>query len=446
MNYWKAYTNLIKQNCSPFRAEKDLAYWRNNFFAGIIFYLLPLCLIALIPGLVWIYTIQAWSLAVVDLLTFAAIITVAFLPGISLVARKIIFILSSYLLGIALLYYVGLSGPGLMYLMAVCVFSLLIFPAKYAFWPALANTIILILFAIALTMDWLPWHQKDLSLGSFIAISSNLAFLSFLSAALIPVVFKGLQQTIDKGKRLSAELKAKQQSLEKALQLLESTNIELEQFAYVASHDLKEPLRMVSSFMSLLKNKYNDKLDDKAHTYIDFAIDGGNRMQRMIEDLLELSRTASQHLIKVPVDINIVVEEVQQNLFKIITDNKVAISISQKLPILSVYKSDISRLFQNLVSNAVKFRKKDVDPIIHIRFFENTEEYQFEIEDNGIGIEKEKHNKIFEIFSRLHSQKTHEGNGIGLAVCKKVVEHYGGKLWVQSEPGRGSKFCFTIKK
>ena len=447
MSYWTNYTSLVKRNCASNGNVKDLAYWRDSLFASTIIYLLPFCFIALVPGLYWIAITGQYIIAVADLLAVAGMAIIAFVPGINQSQRKIIFISCIYAFSCALLYYVGLSGPGLVYLLAAAIFSILIIPTTYKFWPAWLNTFICFLFTIAILLDIIPWPGPGVhSAGEWIAVSTNLIFLSFLSAALIPGLFNGLQETLNKENLLKEELSKQQRSLEQALNMLNQKNGELEQFAYVASHDLKEPLRMVTSFMGLLKNKYDNQLDEKAHTYIDFAIDGGKRMQKMIADLLELSRTGRKEISKEHVDLNEILKEAKQDIFKLMEENRAEIIVRSKLPVLFIYKPDISRLFQNLLSNAIKFRKKEIAPVIKIAASEKEKEWLFSIEDNGIGIEQEKFEKIFEVFARLHSQKTYEGTGIGLAICKKVVEHYEGRIWTESEEGNGSTFYFTIKK
>lgn len=223
------------------------------------------------------------------------------------------------------------------------------------------------------------------------------------------------------------------------------SNEALEHFAYVASHDLQEPLRMVTSFMGLLKNKYSHQLDEKANVYIDYAIDGGKRMQKMIADLLELSRTGFE-VVKELVDMNDVLKEVMQNICKLIDETGTKIIATSELPVLEIYRSEMIRLLQNLFSNAIKFRKKVIDPEIKIKATETNDEWLFTIQDNGIGIEHDKFERIFEVFVRLHSQEAYEGTGIGLAVCKKVVEHHGGRIWIESEEGQGTTFYFNIQK
>jgi len=227
---------------------------------------------------------------------------------------------------------------------------------------------------------------------------------------------------------------------------LAKSNQALAQLAYIASHDLKEPLRMVTSFMELLKRKYAGQLDDKANTYIDFALDGGKRMMRMIDDLLEFSRINGDGRRREMVSLDDITKEAGKNISRLIKKNNATIKVTTPLPALFVFRSEITRLIQNLASNAIKFRKKEIDPLIQVNATEKDDEWLFSIEDNGIGIEQEKCEKIFEIFTRLHTQGTYDGTGIGLAVCKRVVEHHGGKIWVESEVGKGSIFYFTLLK
>jgi signal transduction histidine kinase len=416
-------------------------------FAGTIIYLLPFCLIALLPGLYWIFFTGQFIIAVVDLLTVAGMLVIAFTPGISRAVRKIIFICCIYLFSCALLYCVGLTGPGLLYLFAASVFSILIFPTTYKFWPAWLNTCICVLFAIAIFSEAIPSsQQKEQSLGEWIAVSTNLIFLSFLSAALIPRLFNGLQETLDKEKLLKQQLHTQQQSLQQALTMLEQKNNELEQFAYVVSHDLKEPLRMVTNYMDLLKMKYGKQLDEKANTYIHFAMDGGIRMEKMIADLLELSKTACQGVTKELVDLNEILTEVEQNIFKLIEENSAQIIKKTELPVLAVYRPYTISLLQNLLSNAIKFRKKETNPVVVVSATEKEYDWLISIEDNGIGIREEKFETIFEIFTRLHSRESYEGTGIGLAICKKIAEMNGGRIWLESEEGKGTTFHFIIKK
>ncbi|MEJ7769334.1 MAG: ATP-binding protein [Chitinophagaceae bacterium] len=229
-------------------------------------------------------------------------------------------------------------------------------------------------------------------------------------------------------------------------QRLMAANTNLEEFSYAASHDLKEPLRMIVGFMKLLKQHYAASLDDKANSYIDLAMDGGQRMQKMISDLLELSRTTHDNTAKEMISLDDLVHQSMKNIITLIEDTKSAIIITTPMPVLLVNDTQLIRLFQNLLSNAIKFRSKKLLPAIAISSVEKQNHWLFGVEDNGIGIPKEKLEKVFEIFRRLHSQEEFEGTGIGLATCKKIVENYGGKIWVDSVEGKGSTFYFTLAK
>ncbi|MCW3090916.1 MAG: hypothetical protein JWP81_1985 [Ferruginibacter sp.] len=447
MKYWNLYTATIKRNCSHPEDGKGLAYWRDNLFEGTVIFLFPLTLAALIPGLFWCFLTGMFGFAVVIIFTFLKILTFAFVPGIRLVVRKIIFIQCIYIFTIATLYYLDLTGPGLLYLLAGCILSIFIFPAKYAFWPAWLNTLICVCFVVLTWYGIVPWKSTgSSSTGEWIVACANLIFLSFFSAALIPRLFAGLQETIDKEKHLKEDLNKQQQSLEHALYLLQQKNNELEQFAYTVSHDLKEPLRMVTSFMGIVKRNYEKDLDEKALSFINFAIEGGARMQQMINGLLELSRTGRSEADREKVDLNEILQEVKQNISRLMEEARATIIVQSPLPVIFAYKTDISRLFQNLLSNAIKFRKTGIEPVIRLNVVEKESLWEFSIQDNGIGMQKKNLERVFEVFTRLHSQSAYEGTGLGLAICKKIVELNGGRICVESEEGKGSTFIFTLKK
>ncbi|MEP7108114.1 MAG: PAS domain S-box protein [Ferruginibacter sp.] len=233
-------------------------------------------------------------------------------------------------------------------------------------------------------------------------------------------------------------------SLEKRAGELASSNSELEQFAYVASHDLQEPLRMVSSFLQLLERKYHDKLDETARKYIQFSVDGADRMKQLINDLLQYSKIGTASLEIVPVDMNEVLTGVLM-LFKNEANTIDAEIIVENLPVIHAGKLAMSQLMQNLVGNALKYRSKE-KPVVTISGKEEKDEWIFTVKDNGIGIDSKFSDKIFIIFQRLHHKDQFNGTGIGLAICKKIIERYHGKIWVESEFGKGSKFIFAIPK
>ena len=223
---------------------------------------------------------------------------------------------------------------------------------------------------------------------------------------------------------------------------LQRSNVELEQFAYVASHDLQEPLRMVSSYVQLLANRYGDELDQDAKEFIHFAVDGATRMQVLIDDLLRYARVATQGVTFEPTDCNAVVGRVLADLDAVIKGSGAEV-VCDSLPTMEVDASQLGQLFQNLIGNAVKFHGQD-PPTVRIEANRRAGNWLFSVSDNGIGIDPRHKDRIFEIFSRLHGRGDYPGTGIGLAVCKKIVERHGGRIWVVSEPGTGSTFNFTM--
>ena len=240
------------------------------------------------------------------------------------------------------------------------------------------------------------------------------------------------------------ELKKTEHLLKDKLGELERSNSELEQFAYVSSHDLQEPLRMIASYLQLLERKYKGKLDDKADKYIKFSVDGATRMQNLIDDLLAFSRVTTQAKELKPTDLEQIYNEVLSNLEVTINENK-AIITHEPLPVVLADKTQISQVFQNLISNAIKFQSVD-KPKINISVEKEENQWLFGVEDNGIGINPKHSDRIFEVFKRLHKKKDYPGTGIGLAICKKIIERHGGRIWVESGLGKGSIFYFTLPK
>jgi PAS domain S-box-containing protein len=240
------------------------------------------------------------------------------------------------------------------------------------------------------------------------------------------------------------ERKRAEERLQSMFEDLERSNKELEQFAYVASHDLQEPLRMVSSYSQLLAQRYENQLDDKAKKYIHYAVDGAVRMQRLINDLLRYSRVSTQGKTFAVIDSQAALGEALLNLAIAIEESR-AIVVNDDLPTVCTYAIQLSLLFQNLIGNAIKFRGTDL-PRIYISACDLGCEWRFAVKDNGIGIDAQYAEKVFMIFQRLHTRAEYPGTGIGLAICKRIVERHGGRIWFESEPGFGSAFYFTIAK
>ncbi len=248
-----------------------------------------------------------------------------------------------------------------------------------------------------------------------------------------------MMQDAEEARRETASSNKK---LKKSMLDLERSNKELEQFAYVASHDLQEPLRMISSYTQLLAKRFQGQLDEKADKYIHYAVDGAVRMQTLINDLLSYSRVTTRGEPFKNVDCYSVLGQAHLNLKKVIEENQ-AIIMNNGLPEVKADANQLVRVFQNLIANAIKFRKEET-PVIRISAKQKDEEWIFSVQDNGIGIDQKHKDRIFIIFQRLHTRADYAGTGIGLAVCKRIINRHGGKIWVESEPGKGSTFYFTL--
>jgi light-regulated signal transduction histidine kinase (bacteriophytochrome) len=247
----------------------------------------------------------------------------------------------------------------------------------------------------------------------------------------------------DELRREVAERRAAEGALTEKGVALARSNADLEQFAYVASHDLQEPLRMVSSYMQLLSSRYEDNLDSQAQKYIGYAVEGATRMQSLIAGLLEYSRVGRYNEEPVAVPAQIALERAVYNLRAVIDESGASVTLG-RLPHVWGQQSQLVQVFQNLIGNAIKFRSPDDPPRVDIWSERRGQEHVFAVQDNGIGVEPRYADKIFVIFQRLHTRSEYPGTGIGLAICKKVIERSGGRIWVEPGERRGSRFCFTL--
>lgn len=259
----------------------------------------------------------------------------------------------------------------------------------------------------------------------------------------------------DFAKKLEAEYKlealrkesqelARKMEAEHQIEVLKKKNEELAQFNYVASHDLQEPLKTITSFSDMLKRKYAQNLDNEGQMYINYISESAKRMGSLIFDLLNYSKIGREYKLE-KIDCKQIVDAVSSDLVHTITDTKSTIVVGD-LPIINCNKTGMHQVFQNLIGNALKFRKPEESPKIEINVNDNGKKYLFCVADNGIGIEPMYRERIFGIFQRLHNKDKYDGTGIGLASCKKIIEMHQGEIWVESEFGVGSKFYFSIPK
>jgi signal transduction histidine kinase len=256
-------------------------------------------------------------------------------------------------------------------------------------------------------------------------------------ARLPEAVRRALEEKQERQLRLQAET-----NLALKCEELARSNGDLEQFAYVASHDLQEPLRMVAAYTELLAERYHGKLDEDADKFISYAREGALRMQVLIQDLLAFSRVGRKNGPLEDVDCGELIKEVLQTLTPAIAESR-AVVTHENLPTVQAHRTQMAQVFQNLIGNAIKFRANE-PPKIAVHAERQNRAWLFSVTDNGIGIEPDSAAKIFEVFQRLHARSDYPGNGIGLAICKKIVERYGGSIWVDSQTGAGSTFKFTM--
>ena len=279
-------------------------------------------------------------------------------------------------------------------------------------------------------------------------------FFLFVAILAIILIFKKGKEDIismlqEQSRKLSEQKKEitfQANELKKVGEALKSTNHELEHFAYAASHDLKEPLRMINSYTTLIQKSISSHLDKETKEYMGFVTNGVGRMEKLLDDLLEYSRLGQKGQKKKITDLNDILMIVVNNLMVPMNQNRAAVCTK---PLPSIYSSstEMMQLFQNIISNAIKFKKVDTDPLVTISAEEYGDQfYHFSIEDNGIGIPEKDQDRVFAIFERLHNKSEFEGTGIGLATCKKIINNMGGKIWLSSVYGEGTTFHFTLPR
>ena len=256
----------------------------------------------------------------------------------------------------------------------------------------------------------------------------------------------GVYQLVHYSRKTEEELEVSNAQMSLQTAELRRSNSDLEQFAYIISHDLKAPVRNISSFMNLLVNKYGPSLPSEAKEFVGYSHNGAKRLERLIDDILAYSRLGTNLPRPIPVNLNDVVNTIRFEARERLHNSGGTININRDLPVVNnVHSSLMYHVFQNLIINGLKFNK-NANPAINVNWTNSLNYYTFTIQDNGIGISKEYSTTIFQMFKRLHTEQEYDGTGIGLAICKKIVEYYHGEIWFESEEGRGTTFYFTVRK
>ncbi|MGM9507659.1 sensor histidine kinase [Larkinella sp. GY13] len=282
-------------------------------------------------------------------------------------------------------------------------------------------------------MFWIPAYR----------INALIRFLTaVVSVATVVALIRYFNEAV--GLRTSKEYDRELSYRQLAMQELTRSNQELQQFAYIASHDLQSPLKTIANYLSLLENKHGDQLDPDARRLIGVSTAAAERMRNLINDLLDFSRVGSEVALR-QVDLQELVNEILEEQQAEIQATGAVVDLGT-LPTIMGHRTDLKQLFQNLISNALKYRRPDVAPRVSIQVTDEGHQYRFAIRDNGIGIERQYFERVFQIFQRLHGRNQYSGTGIGLATCKKVIDIYGGQIWIDSTVGQGTTFYFTIPK
>jgi signal transduction histidine kinase len=445
MRYWREFKfRLTKTILGQQKSGDNLSYYRNQLFYHIVLYTLVFSPIAILPGIIASYRTGFLILAILNVVVFLTLIFLAFVKHIKINVRKLILISILFISSWTLLYELNLEGPGLIYLFTVTIVTCLIHSGKTAYLLILINTILLTFFGLNIEFQWFSLAiTENQSVTTWFGIVTNLIFLSIIIVACFEIIFKKLEKIIIEQRALNATINHDNLVMIDTQNDLKQKNEELNQFAHTISHDLKEPLRSMQAFAHLTVTKYNDVLPEKGQEFLTHIQTSSERMSLLLDSLLEYSQIGKGKAISI-FSVKELVQELEKDLSQLIKESNATLNYNG-LPQINGYELEFKQLLQNLISNAIKFKKDDEDIEIRIESNEKAKNYEFEVIDNGIGIEPKQTEKIFTIFHRLHRDKF-PGTGLGLANCKKIVEMHDGKIWVESEPEKGSTFIFTISK
>jgi len=435
MNPLKAvYLGLLNMGASSAQQQNQKKYIRiTNFMAVITFLgtLIYICFSVFWEKWDWLFALLSLLITCVAVIVFNSL-------GRSTLARL------TYLVGFNLLVFanglfVGVNALSINYLFISLIIPFLIFDIKKAGFVIL-GVIMPLTFIYA--FDFVAPYFLSYNL----ALEHQLLLQKIGTGLQCLFLLLAVYQFVFYNSRTEKQLENSNVAMQFQTNELKRSNSDLEQFAYIISHDLKAPVRNISSFMNLLVNKYGSTMNPEAREFVDYSHAGAKRLERLIDDVLAYCRIGTNLPKPIPVNLNDVVSTIRFELREKLSVSNAKVNINKELPVVNnVHSSLMYHVFQNLISNGLKFNKKET-PEININWTNSLNYYTFSVSDNGIGISKEYSTTIFQMFKRLHNEHDYDGTGIGLAICKKIVEYYHGEVWFESAEGEGTTFHFTIRK
>jgi len=435
MNLLKSvYLGLLNLGANTVTDRNQKKYIRiTNFVAGITFLgtLVYLTFAIFWDKWYWLYAMLSLSITCLGVLALNSFGRIT--------ASRVTYILGFNWLIFLNTLFVGPNVMGYNYLFISLIVPFLIFDVKKVWFVAMGIVIPLVLiYAFDFVVPYFSNYNLDFEQQQILQKVGIVLQCAFLLLSVYQFVYynnkteKQLQNSNGQMMLQTSELRR--------------SNSDLEQFAYIISHDLKAPVRNISGFMSLLVSKYGSTMNPEAREFVDYSQSGAKRLERLIDDVLAYCRIGTNLPKPIPVNLNDVVSTIRFELRDKLNSSNAKININKELPVINnVHSSLMYHVFQNLISNGLKFNKKE-NPEININYTNSLNYYTFSISDNGIGISKEYSTTIFQMFKRLHNETDYDGTGIGLAICKKIVEYYHGEVWFDSVEGEGTTFHFTIRK
>jgi signal transduction histidine kinase len=417
-----------------------LAYLRILIFYKSLIYILPFAFLVLIPGIYYSIKTGENYVAIFDIITYITIVSLIFINRISITIKKLIFTVMMFHLSFQLFFRLDNITVGMLYWLISNISIALLYSKRTTLFFGVFNFILSVIIGLLIAFG--NFHiisKSNDELTEWVVTSLNMQFLNIIISILIDYILIKLQHVIF----IQNET---HKNLENSVLLLQNKNDELEHMTYVASHDLQEPLRMVTSFLAQLDKKYKDQLDQRGKQYIHFAMDGANKMRDVMLEVLAFSKIGMNQSKQEEVNINELVDEVLWMNRKLIQENNSQLIIDQ-LPIIYGHRILLRTLFTNLISNAVKYKSHARISIIKVEYHEENDMHVFEITDNGIGIPAEKLEQIFLLFNRGDYKNNQvQGSGIGLTICKKIILLMKGNIHVESTLHEGSTFRLKFPK